>query len=208
MLARCSLAARKRFVWSSSSSSERVPAIARTRSLPFNGDRSGRTERATRIRLREFSSTRADARPSMSRNLDVSAEGIAGTSFCEWLWTCARARERTVRSERALEGRKGSEEVVVVVKEEEDGPAVDAGSSKPNVSGFGARVGCSLIDRKGMDRHEDRTHDGEAQTMRLLILPSQHRLTESFATGCELQGTRRGLWTVSKVLRVLCDQRS
>jgi hypothetical protein len=59
-----------------------------------------------------------------------------------------------------------------------------------------------------MSQHKDRTHDGEALTTRLLILPSQHRLTESFATVCELQEMREGLWTVLKVLRVLCDQRS
>jgi hypothetical protein len=46
-------------------------------------------------------------------------------------------------AERAREGRKGSEEGVVgvVVVMEDDGPATEAGSSKSNVSGFGARVG-------------------------------------------------------------------
>ena len=114
-------------------------------------------------------------------------------------------------AERAREGRKGSDGVVavaVVGVMEDDGLAADAGSSKSNVSGFGAKVDSSLIGRKRMNRLEDRTHDGEAPTMRLLILPSQHKLTESFATVCEQQGMREGLWTVLKVLRVLCDQRS
>ena len=168
-----------------------------------------RTNRATRIRLREFSSTRAEARPSMSRNLDVSAAGVAATSFCEWLWMFPSARERTVSVGRAREGRKGSDEgVVVAVVEDDDGPAADAGSSKSNVSGFGARVGCSLIGCKKKDRIKDRTHDGEAMTTRLLTLPSQHRPTGSFATGCELQGKRGGLWPVLKVLRVLFYQHS
>ena len=182
VLVRCSLEALRRFVWSCSSSRERVPAAARTRSLPFSGDRSVRTVRETRIRLREFSSTRAEARPSISRNLDASAEGVAATSFCEWLWTCPRARERTVSAERVREGRKGSDEEVAVAVVEDDGPAADVGSSKSNVSGFGAGVDCSLIGRKKKDQHEDRTHDDEVLTMRLLIPPSQHRLTGSFAT--------------------------
>ena len=169
-------------MWSCSSSKERVPAAVRTRSLPFSGDRRVRTVRATRIRLREFSSTRAEARPSMSRNLDASAEGVAVTSFCEWLWTCPRARERTVSAERVREGRKGSDEEIAVAVVEDDGPAADVGSSKSNVSFFGAGVGCSLIGRKKRDQHEERTHDGEAMTMLLLILPSLHRLTGSFAT--------------------------
>ena len=84
-------------------------------------------------------------------------------------------------AERALEGRKGSDDVVVGVIQD-DGPAIDAGSSKSNVSGFGAGVGCSLIGRKKKDQHEDRTHDGGALTTLLLILPSQHKLTGSFAT--------------------------
>jgi hypothetical protein len=109
---------------------------------------------------------------------------------------------------RAREGRKGSDEEVVVAVVEDDGPAADAGSSKSNVSGFGARVGCSLIGRKRKDRIKDRTHDGEAMTTRLLTLPSQHKQTGSFATGCELQGMRGGLWTVLKVLRVLFYQHS
>lgn len=144
----------------------------------------------------------------MSRNLDASVDT---TSFCEWLWTCPRARERTESAERAREGRKGSDEVVLVAVGgvvEEDGPAADAESSKSNVSGFGARVGCSLIDRKKKNQQEDRTHDGEALKTRLLILPSQHKLTGSFATGCELQGMKGDLWTVLKALRVLCDQHS
>ena len=98
--------------------------------------------------------------------------------------------------------------VGVVVMIEDDGPATDAGSSKSNVSGFGARVGCSLIGRKRTSQHNDRTHDYEALRTRLLILPSQHRLTESFATVCKLQEKREGPWTVLKVLRVLYDQRS
>lgn len=92
-------------------------------------------------------------------------------------------------AERAREERKGSEEVVM----EEDGPATDAGSSKSNVRGFGARLGCLLIGRKRMNQLEDGTHGGEELTMRLSILPSQHRLTESFATVCELQGMKGGL---------------
>jgi hypothetical protein len=167
-----------------------------------------RTVRATRIRLREFSSTRAEARPSMSRNFDASVEGVAVTSFCEWLWTCPRGRERTVSAERVREGRKGSDEGVGAAGVEDEGPGADVGSSKSNVSGFGAGAGCSLINRKKKDKHEDRTHDGEALTTRLLILPSQHRLTGNFATGCELQETRGDLLTVLKVLHVLCDQHS
>lgn len=144
----------------------------------------------------------------MSRNLDASADA---TSFCEWLWTWPRARERTETADRAREGKKGSDEEVLVAVgavEEDDGPAADVGSSKSNVSGFGARVGCSLIDRKKENQHEDKTHDGEVLTTRLLILPSQHKLTGSFAIGCGLQGTRGDLWTVLKALRVLCDQHS
>ena len=75
-------------------------------------------------------------------------------------------------AERVREGRKGSDEEVGAAVVVDDGPAVNVGSSKSNVSGFGAGVGCS---------------DGEALTTRLLILPSQHRLTGSFATGCELR---------------------
>ena len=111
-----------------------------------------------------------------------------------------------MRAERGLEGRKGSEGVVV--RGEENTPEVDAGSSKSNESGFGARVECSLMGRKRMERHEDRTHDGGAWTTQLLVLPSQHRLIGSFAIGCEPQGTREGLWMVSKVLRVLRDRNS
>jgi hypothetical protein len=109
---------------------------------------------------------------------------------------------------RVREGRKGSDEEVGAAVVGVDGPAADVGSSKSNVSGFGAGAGCSLISRKKKDRHEDRTHDGEALTMRLLILPSQHRLTVNFATGCELREKGGDLWTVLKVLRVLCDQHS
>jgi hypothetical protein len=92
---------RRRFVWSPSSSIERVTTTvagvvveARIRPLPFSEDpcaaRSSPSPslvhaRAAFIRFREFSSTRADARPSMSRNLDASAAGIARTSFWERL---------------------------------------------------------------------------------------------------------------------------
>ena len=53
--------------------------------LPAKVSSRTRSPRAL-IRIREFSftSTRADARPSMSRNLDASAAGIATTSFWEW----------------------------------------------------------------------------------------------------------------------------
>jgi hypothetical protein len=153
---------RRRFVWSPSSSIERVATTvvaARIRPLPFTTSdlcvararRSkapspsplslSRARAAAFIRFREFSSTRADARPSMSRNLDASVAGMARTSFREWLcwpwlWTRPpRARDRTDRMRvRFPEGRrKGSEEAL----ELEDGPA-DGGSSKPKVSGCGA----------------------------------------------------------------------
>jgi hypothetical protein len=92
---------RRRFVWSPSSSIERVTTTvvvvvveARIRPLPFSEDPcatwsspspSLARARAAFIRFREFSSTRADARPSMSRNLDASAAGIARTSSWERL---------------------------------------------------------------------------------------------------------------------------
>lgn len=124
--------------WSPSSSIERVAITVAARifrSLPFSEDLCARARSAPTslsralIRFREFSSTRADARPSMSRNLDASAAGIARTSFWDWLWTRPRVRDRTDRA-RVREGRKGSDAV-------DDGPA-DAGSSKPKESGCGA----------------------------------------------------------------------
>jgi len=128
-----------KFVWSPSSSIERVTitVAAHIRSLPFSEDLCARARSAPTslsralIRFREFSSTRADARPSMSRNLDASAAGIASTSFWDWLWTRPRVRARTDRA-RVREGRKGSDVL-------DDGPA-DAGSSKPKESGCGADV--------------------------------------------------------------------
>jgi hypothetical protein len=83
------------------------------------------------MRFREFSSTRADARPSISRNLDASAAGVgvAKTSFWERLWTRSILRDRAERR-RVRDEKKGSEA-------SEDGPS-DAGSSKSNVRGFGA----------------------------------------------------------------------
>ena len=90
----------------------------------------------------------------MLRNLDLSADSVAATSFCEWLWTSPSVRERTVSVERAWEGRNGSdEEVVVAVVEDDDGPAADVGSSKLDVSGVGAIVGCSLIGCKKYQWH-------------------------------------------------------
>jgi hypothetical protein len=127
-------ASRMKLVWSPSSSIERVPraVVAHIRSLPFVEDLFGPRARSPSafIRFREFSSTRAEARPSMSRNLDVSAVGMAKTSFWEWLWTRSRVRNRVGRT-RARDEEKGSEAC-------EDGPA-DAGSSKSKVRGFGAK---------------------------------------------------------------------
>ena len=132
-----------------------VPLVQRMRSrrsaprarilFPFNGGRSVRADCATCIHLQEFLSMRAEARPSMLRNLDLSVDGVAATSFCEWLWTSPSMRVRTVSMERAWEGRNGSDE------EDEGGPAADAGSSKLGVSGFGGMVGCSLIGCKKKD---------------------------------------------------------
>ena len=86
----------------------------------------------------EFSSTRADARPSMSRNLDTSAAGVgvAKTSFWERLCTRSILRDRADRR-RVRDEKKGSEAC-------EDGPA-EAGSSKSNVRGFGA-----VVDQSGL----------------------------------------------------------
>lgn len=83
------------------------------------------------MRFREFSSTRADARPSMSRNLDASAAGVAKTSPWERLCTRSILRDRAER--RRVRDEKNESEVRV------DGPA-DAGSSKSNVRGFGTGV--------------------------------------------------------------------
>jgi hypothetical protein len=85
------------------------------------------------MRFREFSSTRAEARPSISRTLDASAAGVAKMSFCERLWTRSILRDRAERR-RVRDEKKGSEG-----ETREDGPA-DAGSSKSNVRGFGAGV--------------------------------------------------------------------
>lgn len=122
-----------KLVWSPSSSIERAALVeAHIRSLPFIDDLFGaraRSPPSALIRFREFSSTRAEARPSMSRNLDVSAAGMATTSFWEWHWTVSRVRNRVGRA-RVRDVRNGS----VACK---DDPA-DAGSSKSKVSGFGA----------------------------------------------------------------------
>ncbi|KAI9462027.1 hypothetical protein F5148DRAFT_235761 [Russula earlei] len=158
------LPSRTRFVWSPSSS----VALARNdddRPLPFvklegddkdeeveeDGVRSrpfpfatSANSRARFIRFREFSSTRADARPSMSRNWDASAAGTGtgtGTArtpsaFWERLFCRKRAgrlRDRAEERVRAAGGRKGSEVVL------EEGSA-DAGSSKSNLNGFGGAV--------------------------------------------------------------------
>ena len=79
-----------KLVWSPSSSMERVPLVVVRSFLPFITEdlfaaRGARSPSAALIRFREFSSTRADARPSMSRNLDASAAGMATTLFWEWL---------------------------------------------------------------------------------------------------------------------------
>jgi len=198
---------RRKFVWSPSSSIERVTitVAARIRSLPFREDLCARARSAPMslsralIRFREFSSTRAEARPSMSRNLDASAAGIARTSSWEWLWTRARVRDRTERA-RVREGRKGSDVL-------EDGPA-DGGSSKPKESGCGADV------ERGSGRQnsafwcervllERRTHHNEAPTMQPSTPPSPRRPIGSSAIECERQERTLDLSTVLKALHGL-----
>jgi hypothetical protein len=116
-----SVVSRMKLVWSPSSSIERVPLVVIRSFLPFiiTEDlftaRGARSPSAAFIRFREFSSTRADARPSMSRNLDASAAGMATASFWEWLcaWCCCRCCCSRVRSRadraRVRDERKGSE---------------------------------------------------------------------------------------------------
>ena len=174
---------------------ERVPLVVEhNRSLPFTkdlfvGPRVRSRSPSTFMRFREFSSTRADARPSISRNLDASAVGVAKTSSWERLWTRSILRDRAERR-RVRDEKNGSEEAC------EDGPAADAGSSKSNVRGFGA--GASFMDyvSDSLQRTQIQTYDDEEPTMQPSILPLLRRLTGSSAIGCELQERMSGLSTV------------
>jgi hypothetical protein len=132
------------------------------------------------IRFREFSSTRADARPSILRKLDTSVAGIARTSFCERLLTRSKARDRTERT-RVRGGKKGSEG--------EDDPA-DGGSSKSKVRGFGAKAECSHIMIQTSLR--TKTHDEGELMLQPSILLWLRKPTGNSAIGCELREMRQG----------------